>query len=145
MRLELTVPKSLGGQSDMLEALDAVQAGAQTRAVLRPILEIVKRTLSTGVQQEFLTNFELYRNDKTLPVQGDGGIRIALELPDKDLEAARGDLLDVAMAGSERIWQTTSDGQAAAVFEVLCDILEEAIPLPEQQPLLDANLSDLAD
>ncbi|MCA1335151.1 hypothetical protein [Pseudooceanicola marinus] len=145
MRLELTVPKSLGGQTAMLEALDAVQASEPTRAVLQPILEIVKRALSTGVQQEFFANFERYRNDETLPVQGDKGIRIALDLPDEDLEAARGDLLDVAMAGSERIWQTTSDGQAAAVFEVLCDILEEALPLSEQQPLLDANLSDLAD
>lgn len=145
LRLELTVPMSLRGQTELLDALEAVEGDARTKDLLRPILEILKRAVSSGIQQEFFVNFERHVTDSNLPRQGTGDVRIALDLPDDDLEAIRGDLLDVAMAGSEWIWQTASDGRAAAVFEVICDILEEGLAPIDQQALLDANLTDLAE
>ncbi|EPX76140.1 hypothetical protein [Salipiger mucosus] len=129
----------------MLDALEAVEGRKQTKALLRPILEIISRALSSGIQQEFFANFERYAQEPNLPRQGRGDVRIALDLPENDLDAVRGDLIDVAMEGSEWIWQTASDGRAAAVFEVLCDILDEGLAPSEQQALLDANLADLAD
>ena len=144
MRLELTVPMSQRGQPLLIDALEAVEGGKQTKDLLRPIFEIIRRAVSSGIQQEFFNNFEQYENDVNLPRQGAGDVRIALDLPEPDLEAVRGDLLDVAMAGSEWIWQTASDGPAAAVFEVLCDILDEGLGPVEQQALFDANLADLA-
>ncbi|WP_157374316.1 hypothetical protein [Salipiger sp. CCB-MM3] len=48
------------------------------------------------------------------------------------------------MAGSEWIWETSSDARAAAVFEVICDILDEGLSPIDQQALLDANLADVA-
>ncbi|OWU73452.1 hypothetical protein [Marinibacterium profundimaris] len=128
----------------MLNALEAVEGGKETKDLLRPILEIVNRAVSTGIQQEFFSNFEHYAKDANVPRQGIGDVRIALDLPEAELEEARGDMMDVAVAGSEWIWQTASDGRAAAVFEVLCDILEEGLAPADQQALLDANLADLA-
>ncbi|SLN11319.1 hypothetical protein ROJ8625_00249 [Roseivivax jejudonensis] len=128
----------------MLDALDAVEGRDDTKALLRPILEIVSRAVSSGIQQEVFDNFARYRDETSLPRQGLGDVRIALDLPETDLEAARGDLIDIAMEGSEWIWQTTSDGRTAAVFEVLCDILDEGLAPVDQQALLDANLADLA-
>ncbi|GGG81162.1 hypothetical protein GCM10011415_33330 [Salipiger pallidus] len=144
MRLELTLPASLRGQTVMLDALEAVEGSQQTKALLRPILEIVTRAVSSGIQQEFFDNFERYANEENLPRQGIGAVTVALDLPESDLDAVRGDLLDVAVAGSERIWQTVSDGEAAATFEVICDILDEGLTPIDQQALLDANLADLA-
>lgn len=89
-------------------------------------------------------NFELYATEANLPRQGLGDFTIALDIPEHALDAARQDLLDIAVAGSDRIWQTTADGRAAAIFEVICDILDEGLAPVEQQALLDANLADLA-
>ncbi|SES19278.1 hypothetical protein SAMN04490244_1073 [Tranquillimonas rosea] len=144
MRLELTVPKGLRGKTELLGALDAVEGSEDAKSLLRPILEIVSRAISTRIQQEVFDNFERYAQNRNLPRQDLGDVRIALDLPETGLEAARGDFIEIAMAGSEWIWQTASDGRAAAVFEVLCDILDEGLAPVDQQTLLDANLADLA-
>lgn len=128
----------------MLDALEAVNGSLEAKNLLRPILEIVNRAISSGIQQEFFTNFQRYATEPDLPRQGIGNLRIALDLNERDLEAARGELLDIAVAGSEWIWETASDAMSAAVFEVLCDILDEGLPPAEQQALLDANLADVA-
>ncbi|KAA9005660.1 hypothetical protein [Histidinibacterium aquaticum] len=144
LRLKLTVPSGLRGKTELLEALDAADGSEAAKGLLRPIIEIATRALSFSVQQEVFDNFDRYAMDTTLPQQALGGVRIELELPELDLAVARGDLIDIAIEGSEWIWQTASDGEAAAVFEVICDILEEGLSPKEQQALLDANLSDLA-
>lgn len=145
MRLELTIPTGLRGKTKMLDALDAVEGSDDAKKLLRPILEIVSQAVSSSIQQEVFDNFERYAKDANLPRQGLGDVRLALDLPETGLEAARGDLVELAMTGSEWIWQTTSDGRASTVFEVLCDILEEGLAPVDQQALLDANLADLAD
>ena len=43
----------------MLNALEAVEGGKETKDLLRPILEIVNRAVSTGIQQEFFSNLKL--------------------------------------------------------------------------------------
>ncbi len=144
MKIELTIPKSVRGKTEMLDALNAVKASKEARVVLHPILEIVKRALSPGIQQEFFANFERHVNDPNLPQQASGNVKLKLDLSDTDLEAVRGELIDVAMAGSEWIWKNASDGQAAAIFEVICDILEEGLAPLDQQALLDGNMADLA-
>lgn len=144
MRLELTLPASLRGQTVMLDTLEAVDGSTDTKALLRPILQIIERAVSSGIQQEFFANFALYATEANLPRQGLGDFTIALDIPEHALDAARQDLLDIAVAGSDRIWQTTADGHAAAIFEVICDILDEGLAPVEQQALLDANLADLA-
>ncbi|ANT62856.1 hypothetical protein AYJ57_20410 (plasmid) [Salipiger sp. CCB-MM3] len=67
----------------MLDALEAVDGHKETKAILRPILEIVSRAVSSGIQQEFFTNFELYAENSNIPRQGVGDVKIALDLPEK--------------------------------------------------------------
>ena len=43
MRLELTVPMSQRGQPLLIDALEAVEGGKQTKDLLRPIFEIIRR------------------------------------------------------------------------------------------------------
>ena len=144
MRLELRVPEGLREKTELLDALDVAEGNEAAKSLLRPILTILCRAVSSGIQQEVFENFERYAPLTTLPRQGLGAVRIALDLREADLEAARGELIELAMEGSEWIWQTASDGQSAVVFEVLCDILDEGLAPVDQQALLDANLADLA-
>ncbi|QFT64385.1 hypothetical protein [Roseivivax sp. THAF30] len=144
MRLELRVPEGLREKTELLDALDVAEGNEAAKSLLRPILTILCRAVSSGIQQEVFENFERYATLTTLPRQGLGAVRIALDLREAELEAARGELIDLAMEGSEWIWQTASDGQSAVVFEVLCDILDEGLTPVDQQALLDANLADLA-
>lgn len=53
MRLELTLPASLRGQTVMQDTLEAVDGSTDTKALLRPILQIIERAVSSGIQQEF--------------------------------------------------------------------------------------------
>ncbi|SEL00402.1 hypothetical protein SAMN05444413_10533 [Roseivivax marinus] len=141
VKLDLNIPASMRGCRTTLDALDHAGGGHRAQSILRSLLTIVTHGLHPRAQQDFFENFVFDPPSDDLPTQDEGDIHLSLEVDDDRVEAARGDLVDMACDGSEWI-RAGGDGTAAAVFEVLCDILEEGLPVADQQPLLDANVED---
>ncbi len=141
MKIDLKIPASLRGSRQVLDALPHAGGGHRAQSILRSLLTIVSHGLHPRAQQDYFENFVFDPPRQDLPTQDTGDIHLSLDVDDNRVKSARGDFLDMACDGSEWI-RAGGDGETAAVFEVLCDILEEGLPVAEQQPLLDANLED---
>jgi hypothetical protein len=142
MKIDLRLPPSLHGYSRFNDALNHTNGTPEARSIIETLIEIITQKVGVSVQQSLLS--EPLSEVESFPVQDGDAIKLVVEIGEDRIDAGRGGFFDLAFDGSEQIRRhgSRTDIEAAAVFEVICDILEEGIPLAEQQDLLDANLSE---